>query len=122
MYLVLTVLLLLLLFLVPTGPPTSFSVTADNTNPELLMLSWSLPDEDYRNGIIIRYYYNCVNNDNDISSGDTQETTATISNLLVFTEYTCTVRAATVIGIGDASAMNTTTTGEAGMYSCTVGH
>ena len=80
------------------------------------MLSWMPPDIEERNGIIIRYYYNCTH-DNYVtmSSGNTSANDAVINNLLVFTMYTCRVRAATEPGIGNAAVMSTRT-GEDGMY------
>ena len=99
------VLLISLYLLVPAGPPLNF--TFASTDPTVLILSWSLPKESLRNGVITGYEYMCA----DVHSGPqpTPELTATILGLTPFTSYNCSVKAATVNGTGPAISIIATT-------------
>ena len=102
----------------PSGPPTNFEATSTNENPHQLTLSWDPPNNDDRNGIITLYHYNCTNrgNSSDTHTDSTSTTSASIGGLLVFTNYTCSVTPATVVGVGTMSAFYRARTGEDGMY------
>lgn len=104
------VLFIYLCLLAPSGPPLDF--TFASTDPTMLILSWSLPQESLRNGVILGYEYMCAN-----VHGGPQETfklNATIMGLTPFTNYTCSVKAATINGTGPAATI-VATTAEDGM-------
>ena len=78
-----------------------------STNPTMLTLSWELPEQSTRNGMIIRYNYMCEN----VHSGPqmTMGLTADVTGLVAFTNYTCSVNAATVNGTGPPATITRTT-------------
>ena len=95
-------------YIVPSGPPQSLvsSVTSG-----ILTLFWSPPLFSQRNGVIISYLITCSSGGSIINSTRTSSTSLTITGLQPFTNYTCSVRAATIIGDGPA-AVNTVETQE----------
>ena len=107
-----------ILLIAPNGPPTNFIVTADTSTQ--LTLSWKPPVVEERNGIIIRYYYNCSSDNITTAIESTTGLTAVVRGLKPFTNYTCSVRPATVAGNGTMTASNTMTTAEDGEYSLLV--
>ena len=94
---------MLILFSVPSGPP--LNLTASVT-PQTMSLVWSPPHVDDRNGIITSYAVNCSLAD-VIST--TSETRLTVTGLEPFTNYTCSVSAATAVGSGPAVVKNVVT-------------
>ena len=99
-----------LYLLAPGGPPLDFNFTS--TDPTILILSWSLPQKSQRNGMISGYEYMCA----DLPGGPQQTSmlNATIMGLTPFTNYTCSVKAATINGTGPEATI-VATTAEAGM-------
>ena len=109
---ILEVILLLIPDAVPSGPPQDFVITA--TSQRTLTLSWSPPLPSQHNGVIISYLITCssggsINSTRSIRSSSTN---LTITGLQPFTNYTCTVSAATMVGDGPA-AMRDAITSEA---------
>jgi hypothetical protein len=85
----------------PSGPPLSFSIIP--TLSHLLVLYWSPPVDELRNGIIISYTYYCsVLGEDYRVIEDTVKTTNVITNTILepFTDYECFVSAATIGGSG----------------------
>lgn len=112
--------------LAPSGPPTEFMITSSNDNPTQLVLSWKAPAPEDQNGIITEYRYKCSNNPDQVNMTSGDITTVTVKGLAVFTNYTCDVRAATVVGVGPAVSQDAIT-GEDGMvyslvsyFSCVI--
>ncbi len=83
-------------------------------------MSWNLPAVEQRNGIIIRYYYSCSSDDLTTAIESTTGLTAVVGGLQPFTDYTCSVRPATVAGNGTVTASNTAVTAEDGEHSLLV--
>ena len=95
-----------LLRLVPSGPPQNF---INLVTSRTLTLSWSPPLPPQRNGVIINYLITCSLEGSIINSTRTSNTSLTITGLQPFTNYTCTVRAATIVGDGLASMLDIVT-------------
>ena len=91
---------------VPSGPPLElvFSLTSHT-----IVLSWSPPLLSQCNGVITSYLINCTSGDSIINSTRTSSTSLTITGLEPFTNYTCFVRASTVVGDGPAAIIQTMT-------------
>ena len=95
--------------LAPTGPP--LELTAESTSPTVLTLSWHPPDVSLKNGLITGYEYTCT----DIQTEQytkpqlTTEESTTIAGLTPFTDYFCSVKAATINGTGPAVSIIATT-------------
>ena len=92
----------------PTAPPSSFSVT--RLGSRNVTLTWSLPDEDGRNGVIVSYTAACSDVNGDLVS--TQTITAvstTYEGLQPYSFYVCDVFASTNGGDGPAATLNFTT-------------
>ena len=96
----------LILFSVPSGP--SLNLTALVTQ-RTMSLVWSPPHVDDRNGIITSYTVMCSLADVIIHRSTTSETRLTVTGLEPFTNYTCSVSAATVVGSGPAVVKNVVT-------------
>ena len=82
-----------------------------------ITLSWSPPLPSQRNGVIISYLITCSSGDSIINSTRTSSTSLTITGLQPFTNYTCSVRAATIRGDGPA-AVNTVETQKECRFLC----
>lgn len=89
----------------PSGAPTAFITSSDT--PFTLILSWNPPRASERNGIITHYEYFCTGVHNEYQS--TTLLTVTMSKLKAFTNYKCSVKAATAIGTGPAAISTSTT-------------
>ena len=85
---------------VPIGPPQNFNTLVTS---HTLTLSWSPPFPSQRNGVIISYLITCSSGGSIINSTRTSSTSLTITGLQPFTNYTCSVRAATIRGDGPAT-------------------
>ena len=88
-------------FIVPSGSPLNFIISVTSRT---LTLSWSPPLPSQRNGVIISYLVTC----NSKNSTRTSSTSLTITGLQPFTNYTCTVSAATMVGDGPPATVSGT--------------
>ena len=86
-------------FTVPSGPPLNLTISV---TPRTMSLFWSPPLAADRNGIITSFTVNCSSADDIIQRTTTSETRLTVTGLEPFTNYTCSVSAATVVGSGPA--------------------
>ena len=105
--------LVLLLYLVPDGPPVNITIT--EVTPYSVTLQWNPPTPDKQNGVIVSYVINVMTDDQVqrmvVQSNDSQQT---ISNLTPYTTYTFSISASTSIGQGPFSAAVATRTSETG--------
>ena len=99
------------LITVPSGPPLNLTATV---TPRTMSLVWSPPHVDDRNGIITSYTVICSLAGIVVHRSTTSETRLTVTGLEPFTNYTCSVSAATVVGSGPAVVKNVVT--EKGEY------
>ena len=99
----------------PTAAPLSLG--ADSESPTSLSLQWLPPPEDDHNGIIIAYSVNIthVSTGDSVEFTDIQEPYLTIESLRPYTQYSCSVAAHTVIGMGPYSIPILALTDEDGM-------
>ena len=90
-------------FIAPTAPP--LSLTANSESSTSLSLQWLPPPEDGSNGIIIAYSVNVTHasNGDSIEFTDIQDPYLTVESLRPYTQYSCSVAAHTVIGMGPYS-------------------
>ena len=73
-------------------------------------LSWTLPEANERNGIIIGYSADCTDRDGTlINNIMTSYLNTTIGDLSPYSFYTCSVAAFTSVGSGPAGTLNLTT-------------
>ena len=96
----------LILFSVPSGPPLNLTALVTQRTVSLV---WSPPHVDGRNGIITSYTVNCTVNFVTNFTSTTSETRLTVTGREPFTNYTCSVSAATVVGSGPAVVKNVIT-------------
>ena len=84
--------------IVPAGPPRQlFSVAASSTS---IVVSWSAPATP--NGVITEYQLQCSGG-GQVFIRSVMETTATLSGLLPYTNYSCSITAHTSAGGGPAA-------------------
>lgn len=96
-----------LFFIAPSAPPNMFSTL--NVSPRNVTLSWTLPEESERNGVITGYTVTCT--DGSVSMTHTVTiTTATVTSLDPSSLYMCNVTASTRAGSSPAAFLNFTTT------------
>ena len=96
-----------LICLVPGGPPQNFSITGTS---HTLNFSWFPPPSLQHNGVITDYNLTCTVG-GMINSNRVNDTSFVI-RVDPFTNYSCTVRAATTIGDGPATAVMSGVTDE----------
>ena len=98
----------------PSGPPLNFD--GISTNPTILTLSWNPPEVSMRNGIIEYYSYMCQS----VHAGPQtiMGLTVDVTGLTAFTEYTCSVRAATANGTGPADMITRRTAEDSKLSHC----
>ena len=100
--------LVLLLYLVPDGPPVN--ITIIEITPYSVTLQWDPPTPDKQNGVIVSYVINVMTGDQVqrmvVQSNDSQQT---ISNLTPYTTYTFSISASTRIGQGPSISYVVTT-------------
>ena len=92
----------------PSVPPNSFSVA--RVGSRNVTLTWSLPDEEGRNGVIVSYTVACNDsNGNLITTLMVTALSTTYEGLQPYSFYTCDVLATTSGGDGPAATLNFTT-------------
>ena len=92
----------------PSGPPTLF--VASSIGIESAVLSWSLPEQENRNGIINGYIVQCRESGGIVVANvTTKDTDISIGNLRAAVLYECKVSAFTVVGGGPWAFVNFTT-------------
>ena len=92
----------------PSGPPTLF--VASSIGVESAVLSWSLPEQENRNGIINGYIVQCREGGGIVVANvTTKDTDIFIGNLRAAVFYECKVSAFTVVGGGPWAILNFTT-------------
>ena len=97
-----------ILITAPTVQPGSFSTA--NIGSRSVTLSWTLPPESGRNGMISSYTAMCSDSNGNIFGPlTTINNTATFEDLSPFTHHHCSVYASTSIGSGPAATLNFTT-------------
>ena len=85
----------------PSGPPQEFIIISTSHN---LTLSWSPPLPSQRNGVIISYFVLC--SIGGVTSSVNVSGTSLVVLINPFTNYTCTVQAATMVGHGPPVAVS----------------
>ena len=76
-------------------------------------LSWTLPEENQRNGLIVGYMVVCTGEDSTMSfTLETFNFTATVEDLSPYVLYMCSITASTSAGAGPAADLNFTTATE----------
>ena len=95
-------------FTEPVGTPKSFAIFSISTRN--VTLSWDLPEESKRNGVITAYMVSCSDEDDMlVTTFTTSALTATVKGLGIYSFYTCNVAASTSIGYGPEATLNFTT-------------
>ena len=101
------------------GPPTE--IMGASTSSSTITLSWSSPAK--QNGVITGYSVLCsqsggiLNLSKNFSSS---QTTATLSRLLPYTNYSCSITAHTSVGGGPAATINVTTVQDSELIDCNI--
>ena len=114
------------IFIVPNGYPQNFAGLASTSRSAVL--TWEPPPEEQQNGIIVNYTVDVsVAGTGQTFQVYTNATSLTLSTLLPYRTYFCTISASTIVGQGPPSTVFTLTTPEDGMtnkvmiyISCTV--
>ena len=88
---------------VPIGPPQNFNTLITS---HTLTLSWSPPLFSHRNGVIISYLINCTVG--GVTSSNRISGTSQVIAIDPFTNYACTVSAATMVGDGPPATVSGT--------------
>ena len=101
-------------YIVPSGLPQRFFISKSS---HTLNLSWYPPLFSQRNGIITGYNISCYGEDFQYSQ-KIAKNSKSFTNLKPFTNYTCSVRAATIKGEGPA-AVESVVTNEEGIVMIT---
>ena len=101
-----TVISLIMCCTVPVGPPRQFfGVAASSTS---IIFSWSAPETP--NGVITKYQLQCSGGGQSFSPVvPGSQTTTTLSGLLPYTSYSCSITAHTSVGGGPAATTSVTT-------------
>lgn len=103
-----------ILSLVPSSTPQN--ITIENTSSQSFTINWQPPDDEYQNGIIIKYSVIVVDIDlGSVTQLNVTGTDITVSNLKPFMRYEVMVAAHTTAGRGPFSATQVVQTQEAGM-------
>ena len=97
----------------PSGCPDGLSVNYNEFKPTTAELSWTPVPKDKQNGVIIGYTIEIVGSDpsctQKVETEKADATSADISNLNPFTEYTFKVCAKTKAGSGPAKSIKSET-------------
>ena len=99
-----TVISLMMCRTVPAGPPRQVFAIAENS--KTITLIWSAPSTP--NGVITEYQLQCSGG-GQVFSRTVMETTTTLSGLLPYTSYSCSITAHTSVGGGPAATTSMTT-------------
>ena len=89
---------------VPAGPPRQVSIVAESSTS--INISWSAPSTP--NGVITEYQLQCSGG-GQVFNRTVMETTTTLSGLLPYTNYSCSITAHTSAGGGPAATTSVTT-------------
>ena len=109
--------LLFLYYSAPTAPPDSFSISRINSRN--VTLSWNLPNDDGRNGMILSYTATCSNSESVlINTFTTVGLSTTVDGLSPYSFYSCSVFATTGGGDGPAATLNFTTASDGKYATC----
>ena len=95
---------------VPAGPPRQFFGVAGSSTT--ITLAWSAPATP--NGVITEYQLQCSGG-GQVFNHTVMETTTTLSGLLPYTNYSCSITAHTSAGGGPAATTSVTTLQESEM-------
>ena len=90
--------------IVPAGPPRQFFSIAETSIS--ITVSWSTPATP--NGVITEYQLQCSGG-GQVFNRTVMETTTTLSGLLPYTNYSCSIKAHTSAGGGPAATASVTT-------------
>ena len=91
---------------VPAGPPHNFSIVAKSS--QSINVTWSAPTTP--NGVITEYQLQCSGDNKKLTSAVMgSPTTTTLSGLLPYTNYSCSITAHTSAGGGPAATISVTT-------------
>ena len=99
------------LYTAPKGPPQNFTLSP---NSRAIFLSWDPPLFLQRNGVIISYLITC---NCSCGSRNISNTSLIIEELEPFTNYTCSISAATVKGNGPVTAKSVMTAEDSKQYT-----
>ena len=99
-----TVISLMMCCTVPAGPPGQFSIVAENSTS--MNGSWSAPVTP--NGVITEYQLQCSGG-GQVFNRTVMETITTLSGLLPYTNYSCSITAHTSVGGGPAATTSVIT-------------
>ena len=109
------------LYTAPTLPPDSFSIVSIGSRN--VTLSWTLPDEDGRNGMITSYTVTCSDSNGVlVNTLTTVDLSATFEDLSPYSFYTCSIFATTSGGDGPATTLNFTTASDSKFMRCVDNH
>ena len=101
-----TVISLMMCCTVPSGPPRQFSGVAESSTS--IIYSWSAPATP--NGVITEYQLLCSGGGQELSrSVMGSQTITTLSGLLPYTSYSCSITAHTSAGGGPAATTSVIT-------------
>ena len=94
------------IFSEPGTAPSDLTATAENSTA--IALSWKYPIEP--NGVITYYQLQCSGRGQALNhSVNSLQTTTTLSGLLPYTNYSCSITAHTSVGGGPAATISVTT-------------
>ena len=99
-----TVISLMMCCTVPAGPLRNFYGIAENSTS--MNVSWSAPSTP--NGVITEYQLQCSGG-GQVFNYTVMETMTTLSGLLPYTNYSCSITAHTSVGGGPAATTSVTT-------------
>ena len=99
-----TVISLMMCCTVPAGPPRHFYGISENSIS--IVFAWSAPA--IPNGVITEYQLQCSGG-GQVYSNNVMETTTTLSGLLPYANYSCSITAHTSAGGGPAATASVTT-------------
>ncbi|XP_072041031.1 receptor-type tyrosine-protein phosphatase T-like [Amphiura filiformis] len=87
----------------PEGPPHEVSLVLASSTSRSLQFQWNQPSCNETNGIINNYTYRLTNSRTAEQTGTTVETSYNFTDLIPYVNYTFTVAASTIVGMGPYS-------------------